>query len=145
MNSGDTLKLSTLLTFFPASRQPSGWRSSSGFACTTSCLSNTGAWSSPTTYWQPMLSWPKSWWRVSCWRSWLWWANRSQMRRRQKWFRQPENVSSSAWIMASLNQCLRQGPSGMLGVVLYCAESWVGFSWSVRSSRDHSSDKEVSI
>uniref|UniRef100_A0A8D0NUE9 Protein unc-45 homolog B n=1 Tax=Sus scrofa TaxID=9823 RepID=A0A8D0NUE9_PIG len=55
--------------YSPDSRRLSGWRSSSGFAYMIGCLSNTGAWSLPTTCWRLMLSWPRSWWRVSCWRS----------------------------------------------------------------------------
>lgn len=107
--------LQPFFILLPTSRRLSGWRSYSGFACMTACQSNTGAWSLLTTCWQLMLSWPRSWWRVNCWRSWLWWANKSQMRRGQQWSRQLGNVSSNAWNMASLNQCLRQEPRGCWG------------------------------
>jgi hypothetical protein len=67
------------------------------------------------------------------------------MRRRRLWFRQPGNVSSNAWIMASLSRCHRLGPTGVLGLALCCAKSWAGYSQSVRSFRDHRSDDEVPI
>lgn len=102
----------------PLCRQPSGWRSYSGFACMISCQCSTGAWSLPTTCYQQMLSWRGSWWKASCWRSWLWWESRNQMRREQLWSRQPGNVLSSAWITASSSRCHRAWSTGMLGLVL---------------------------
>lgn len=138
--------ISQILAYpFPLCRQRSGWRSYSGFACMTSYQCNTGAWSLPTTCCQRMLSWPGSWWRANCWRSWPWWENRSRMRREQLWFRRPGNVSSSAWIMASSSPCHREWSTGVLGLVLNCQESWAGPSQSVSSAKDHSTGSEVSL
>lgn len=66
------------------------------------------------------------------------------MRRRRQWFRRPGNVSSSAWIMASLNQCLRQGLQGCWGWSCTVLSPEVGTP-GVTSARDHGSGSEVSI